>query len=175
MNKRVSSSIFAVLIPFFVIIVCLGTFFNAYRRPCRKIVERLFPEPALVFALIKAESGFRADAVSSAGAVGLMQLLPSTAEYVCEREGMEFDEARLSEQEYNVTLGCLYLKYLLRRFPVTETAVAAYNAGEGVVGEWLGNPNYSKDGKSLLAIPYPETRAYVKKIVKFKKIYSYFD
>ncbi len=175
MNKRASCIFFAVFIPFFVVVVCLGVFFNAYRRPCRKIVERLSSEPALVFALIKAESGFCADAVSSAGAVGLMQLLPSTAKFVCEREGMEFDEARLTDQEYNVTLGCLYLKYLLRRFPVPETAVAAYNAGEGVVGEWLENENYSKDGKNLFSIPYPETRTYVKKIVKFKKIYSYFD
>lgn len=175
MKKRTYPIFFAVFIPFLILVAGFCTFFTAYRRPCRKIVEHLYPRPALVFAVIKAESGFRADAVSGAGAVGLMQLLPSTAEYICECEGMTFEVERLTEEEYNVTLGCLYLKYLLKRFPVEETAVAAYNAGEGTVAEWLKNKRYSHDGKSLFAIPYPETRDYVKKIAKFKKIYSFFD
>lgn len=144
-----------------------------YRRPCRETVEHSGLEPALVYAVIKAESGFREDAVSRAGAVGLMQLLPSTAEFICRKSGREFSAERLREGAYNVELGCLYLGYLLERFPAEETALAAYNAGEGTVEEWLRSPRYSPDGAALIEIPYPETAAYVKKVLNFRKKYLF--
>lgn len=145
-----------------------------YRRPYREVVEKSETEAVLVYAVMKAESGFCEDAVSKAGAVGLMQLLPSTAEFVCRMNGMEFERARLTEGEYNAKLGCLYLNYLLGKFEVKETAVAAYNAGEGTVAEWLKNNAYSADGQTLKYIPYPETARYVKKVMKIRKIYRFF-
>lgn len=144
-----------------------------FRRPFRAVVEESGISPALVYAVMKAESSFHEDAVSSAGAVGLMQILPSTAEFICRRCGVEFSAEKLKEGEYNTRLGCLYLKYLTERFEVS-TALAAYNAGEGTVSGWLCDGRYSADGKQLSAIPYPETEAYVKRVMKFRKIYLFF-
>ncbi len=127
----------------------------------------------LAYAVAKAESGFREDAVSRAGAVGVMQLKPSTARFICGREGIGYEESRLTEGGYNFLLGCRYLDYLLERFGETE-ALAAYNAGEGVVSEWLRDGSCSADGAHLLRIPYPETAAYVKKVLRFRKIYEFF-
>ena len=147
---------------------------SAFPRPYAEEVKASGLEPHLVYAVIKAESGFDEKVVSRAGAIGLMQLLPSTAEFVCAREDLPYEEDRLVEGAYNLKLGCLYLRYLLGRFPAEKTALAAYNAGEGVVAEWLKDPEISEDGLNLLHIPYPETARYVKKILKIKKFYDFF-
>ncbi|MDE6059164.1 MAG: lytic transglycosylase domain-containing protein [Clostridia bacterium] len=150
-------------------------FFVSYRRPYRETVKESGLDENLVYAVMKAESGFREGAKSRAGAIGLMQVLPSTAQFVCEINGLQFDIEKLTDGKYNVKIGCLYLTYLLERFPVTETALCAYNAGEGTVSQWLADTAYSTDGLTLIEIPYSETRAYVKKIMKFRKIYEFFD
>lgn len=164
-----------VLIPLSVFMIAFCAFALSFRRPCRKIISKYSASPSLVYSIIKAESGFLKDAVSDAGAVGLMQLMPSTAQFICEREHIDFNADRLKEGEYNVMLGCIYLNYLLSRFTDTSTTLAAYNAGEGVVSTWLKNKEYSDDGISLKAIPYRETRNYIKKVLKYQKIYSIFD
>jgi soluble lytic murein transglycosylase len=146
---------------------------SAFPRPFRKTVKTCGMNPNLVYSVIKTESGFNSSAVSKAGAIGMMQLLPSTAEFVCETFGIEYQFEKLSDGEYNILLGCKYLLYLAARFPVTETALCAYNAGEGTVSEWLRDPALSKDGVTLERIPYPETREYIKKIKKFMKIYEF--
>lgn len=152
--------------------VFLGLY-ATHRRPYRKEVVESGLDENLVYAVMKAESGFQEDARSGAGAVGLMQILPSTAEFVCEMNGMEFEPGRLIDGEYNVKIGCLYLSYLMERFSAVETALCAYNAGEGTVAGWLADFKYSEDGVTLKEIPYGETRAYVKKIMKFHKIYEF--
>ncbi len=146
----------------------------SFPRPYAEIVKASGLDPDLVYSVMKAESGFDERAVSRAGAVGVMQLLPSTARFICEREKIAYDEEKLREGEYNVKLGTLYLLYLTEKFPVAETALAAYNAGEGVVLGWLSDPTCSDDGKTLLRIPYAESRQYVKKVMNFKKIYEFF-
>ncbi len=145
-----------------------------FRRPYRELVERSGVPPSLVYAVMLAESGFDEDAQSGAGAMGLMQLMPATAEFICARENIVYEQGRLFEGEYNATLGSLYLRYLTQKFPVEATALAAYNAGEGVVSAWLKDGEYSSDGKTLLRIPYPETEKFVKKVLKFRKIYDFF-
>ena len=154
------------------LIALISFLYGSYRRPYREEVRGSGVNEALVFAVMKAESGFREDVKSRAGAVGMMQLLPSTAQFICEREGLEFYAEKLTDGAYNVRLGCLYLHYLLEKFDCKETAVAAYNAGEGVVAEWLAIQEYSDDGVRLKKIPYPETQSYVKKIVRFEKGYT---
>lgn len=129
-------------------------------------------EPALAYAVMKAESGFDEHAQSRAGAVGLMQLKPSTAEFICARENIPFEANRLEDGAYNALLGCIYLKYLTDKFGVTETALAAYNAGEGTVAKWLEEKEYSDDGKHLKKIPYKETRQYVKRVIRYRKTYE---
>ncbi len=150
-----------------------AVFLSAYRRPYREIVTKVGVDPSLVYAVMKAESGFCEDAVSQAGAIGLMQLLPSTAEFICDKRGLEFFPEKLKEGAYNVKLGCFYLAYLTERFSDIQTVIAAYNAGEGVVSKWLEDDSVSLDGVRLYVIPYPETAQYVKKVEKFRKIYRF--
>lgn len=147
---------------------------GGYPRPYADIVAESGEEPFLVYSVMKAESGFREDAESSAGAVGIMQLKPSTAEFICRLDDIAFDAERLGEGAYNVMLGCRYLRYLRERFPCRETALAAYNAGEGTVARWLADPGCSPDGVTLARIPYAETKSYLKKIAKFMKIYEFY-
>lgn len=145
---------------------------RSYPRPYRDIVAKEELPLSLVYAVIRAESGFREDAKSRAGAVGLMQLKPATAEFICEKEGIDFFSDKLSSAEYNIRLGCGYLRYLFGKFKDERTALAAYNAGEGTVREWLTREEFSRDGVTLDVIPYEETRVYVKKVEKNKKIYE---
>ena len=173
MTRKRIRKIFIVLTAVFLFFAAL--FFAvryAFRRPYADIVTKSSAEDELVYAIMKAESGFNERAVSRAGAVGLMQLMPSTARFVCEREGVVYDGTKLSEGDYNVTLGCMYLVYLLSKFEVLNTAVAAYNAGEGTVEKWLNDKSLSRDGKNLTDIPYRETREYVKKVCSYRKIYK---
>lgn len=119
---------------------------------------------SLVYAVMECESGFDEKAVSSAGASGLMQLMPETFDWILPNTGEE--ERNIFSSRQNTEAGCKYLSYLLKRFELTETALAAYNAGEGNVCLWLGNPEYSSDGRSLKEIPYPETKMYVDRVLR---------
>lgn len=143
----------------------------AFPKPYPDEVAESGLSPALVYSVIKAESNFCEDCISRAGAVGLMQLLPATAEFVCDRFSIGYEEERLTEGGYNVRVGTAYLRYLLGKFS-ERTALAAYNAGEGVVSEWLQDGAYSSDGVELAVIPYPETEQYLKKIGLYRKIYE---
>lgn len=171
MKRRICISVAIVVTAVLVFFAIFLGFRIAYRRPYRAAVVESGVKPSLVYAVIKAESGFHEDAVSRAGAVGLMQLKPATAQFICEREGLEFDAERLKEGEYNIKLGCLYLRYLFEKFSF-EVALAAYNAGEGTVRQWLNDSTYSSDGITLERIPYSETAGYVKKVLHFKKMYE---
>lgn len=174
MKKRAVSLVIFILI-FLAVALLVGwlIFRAAFPRPHRETVEASGVEPSLVYAVIRAESSYREDVVSSAGAVGLMQIKPSTAEFVCGREGIPFDMERLKEGEYNIVIGTRYLLYLMERFQDEASVLAAYNAGEGTVRQWLSDSQYSSDGVILQKIPYPETDGYIKKVRKFKKIYEF--
>ena len=129
---------------------------------------------ALTFAVIKTESGFNKEATSNKGAKGLMQITDSTGEYIAQRKCVEVYD--LYDAECNIDFGCYYIKYLINQFKEQETALIAYNAGEGRVREWLKDKRYSKDGEKLIKIPYKETREYIEKIKqnfsKYKKLYG---
>lgn len=127
----------------------------------------------LVAAVIFAESSFRESVVSPKGAVGLMQIMPSTAIWFAGKIGYPLrDVDQLKQAQTNVYLGCAYLDYLFEKFQHEKTVLAAYNAGEGTVANWLKNPIYSLDNKTLDLIPYSETANYVKKIEAVKNEYS---
>lgn len=130
-------------------------------------------ERALVFAVIKVESGFNAAAVSNKGAVGLMQITESTGNYIAGKLGES--EHDLTDPDTNVKYGCYYLRYLIEKFGNTDTAIVAYNAGEGNVQTWLGDVRYSDDGVTLKTVPFNESREYYirikKSFEKYKKLY----
>ncbi len=171
--KRTAAALWILFAVLASALVATGAFFSRYPRPYRNAVASCGVPPALVYAVAKAESGFCEDAVSGKGAVGLMQLKPATAEFICAREGISFEREKLTEGEYNLRLGGAYLLYLLQKFRAEETAVAAYNAGEGTVSRWLNDGAFSADGQTLSRIPYPETQRYLEKVMKFKKIYEF--
>jgi soluble lytic murein transglycosylase-like protein len=119
-------------------------------------------DPALLKAVMAAESGFNPTAVSPKGAIGLMQLLPSTAE----RFGLQADKKRsiaqkLTDPKINIRLGARYLRFLQNLYPdQLPLMLASYNAGEGVVQKYNAIP------------PYPETRNYVKLVTQFYHLYK---
>lgn len=132
-------------------------------------------DPFLVYAVIDVESKFTPDAVSRSGAMGLMQLMPDTADWVAWRQGKEHDANRIFEPAYNIDMGCYLLAYLLDYYDGNiEFATAAYNAGKSAVDGWLADPA-RYDGQEL-KIPYDETRNYVKKVrysyENYKKLYD---
>lgn len=130
-------------------------------------------DPALPAAVILAESSYVPDAVSPANAQGLMQLLPSTAEWVAEKCDEAYQEGSLFDPNTNIQYGCWYLGYLIRRFNGNLTcAIAAYHAGQGTVDGWLANPEYSPDGTVLQKIPSDATDTYVKRVLKYYEKYK---
>jgi soluble lytic murein transglycosylase len=126
-------------------------------------------EPALVWSIMREESGFRPEVMSSAGAIGLLQLMPETADRVAKRNGIKgVDEAALSIPETNILLGSRYLEELMRRFRGRESAViGSYNAGPRAVERWLkGGAGEWDDDVWVEDIPYGQTRAYVKRVLR---------
>jgi soluble lytic murein transglycosylase len=119
--------------------------------------------PALLAAVIDEESKFRSDAKSSAGAIGLMQLLPATAKGIAiHTGGSKFVTSDLYDPEINVRYGAWYLHHLLQKYGDERLALAAYNAGQQNVDTWRA------EGKGF---QFPETRAYVDKVERLKGIY----
>ena len=128
-------------------------------------------DPYLVMGVIRAESSFRSDVVSPAGARGLMQIMPATGAEQAQRKGIAYHDDYLFDPAYNIRMGTYYLARLLHMFPAQDTAIAAYNAGMGNVYSWLGDPMYSDDGVNLHTIPYTETRYYVIRVNRYMEIY----
>lgn len=143
-----------------------------YAKEIKKASQLTGIDQPLIKAIILVESHYKKDAISKKGAVGLMQILPSTALFLSEKLGLE--NFNLLSPYDNIFLGAEYVKYLLKKFQNLKTALAAYNAGEGHVAVWLCNKNYSPDGITLDVIPYPETRAFTDKILRLYEIYKVF-
>lgn len=155
----------------------LGAFY-AYFYPLKfsdEVIEyslKFNVDPALVASVINVESGYNENAISSKGAKGLMQIIPSTGKWLSEKINEEYDEELLLNATFNIKLGSYYLSYLIERFEDEKVAICAYNAGQGNVKEWLKNEKYSKDGKILIEIPFEETKNYINKIEKNYRYYK---
>lgn len=123
-------------------------------------------DPALVAAVIRNESRFQPETVSSAGAVGLMQIMPDTAGWVATQQGLQTpSHLRLDDPETNIGLGTWYLRYVLDRFDDLDVALIAYNAG----------PTHAEQCNGQLDLAFPETQAYVHRIHASLPVYrAYF-
>lgn len=130
--------------------------------------------PALAASVIMHESKFSEQVHSPRGAIGLMQLMPETAEWIAEQLGeTDFSLQKLHEPELNIRYGTWYLALLEREFDGNMVlALAAYNAGRGTVHEWMEENSWPSDFKDISLIPYPETRFYVAKVLKDKTNYE---
>lgn len=174
------------------ILLCLVLLMAAARVGYHEVRQKLYPleyreavweyaeaeglDPALVLSVIKCESGFDPQAVSSVGARGLMQLTEDTFEWLKTKSTFPEDELltydAMFEPKTAIRYGCMLLGRIQREFGVYETTLAAYHAGSSRVRSWLNDSTYSNDATTLLHIPYEDTRLYVQRVMKTFAIYQ---
>jgi soluble lytic murein transglycosylase len=131
-------------------------------------------DPALIAGVIYAETKFDSR-VSAAGAVGLMQLMPQTALFLARRsDATTFTVADLAKPAVNIAYGSYYLRYLLNEYGGSVTlALAAYNGGETNVDRWVAAARARGRRLSVADIPFPETRAYVSRVLRAEQDYRH--
>ena len=129
-------------------------------------------EPGLVYAVMREESGYRPDVVSISGARGLLQIMPETGQRLAVRESLAaFSPDDLFIPRINIQLGSAYLEQLMTRFDGRQSAaIASYNAGPEVVSRWLATGPF-EDDEWVEAIPYDQTREYVKRVLRSLHVY----
>jgi soluble lytic murein transglycosylase len=152
----------------------------------RELIHRVYPpafsaavvresarhgiDSSLVWALMREESWFDESAVSSAGATGLMQLMPSTARLVAEGRGLQWP-VELDDAGWNIRLGVAHLADLFQEHPFLEAALAAYNAGRSPARRWLSLARVRDRDTFVESITYGETRAYVQRVAASHAFY----
>lgn len=143
-----------------------------YTELIRQYSEEYDLEPAFVAGVICTESKFKEEAVSRAGARGLMQIMPATGEEIAEALGVPFHIEDLFEPETSIRFGCYYLRQQLDRFDQNKAvALAAYNAGPHKAAQWLSE--YGLDSRGRIAyIPYEETKNYVNRVLQAEENYA---
>ena len=171
----------------FIFIVSLSAYFVLQFEPVQRKYFYVYPyhetvmkyadmyqvDSNLTAAVIKSESKFKHEAHSHRGAVGLMQLMPDTAEWIAKQLGdTGYSIEALHEPDRNIRYGTWYLSSLEREFHGNDIlALAAYNAGRGNVHDWMKENNWSDNFKDIDAIPYKETRDYVRQVIGDQKKY----
>lgn len=169
------------------VIVFLGIlFFNSeqlgrwmypinYVHPIKANAEEFELEAPLIAAIIRVETNFKVGRESPKGALGLMQLMPTTAEWIIEQarfEHFSLDKVR-NQADINIKLGSWYLKSLYQKFSNNRIAViAAYNAGPGNVSRWIEEEVWDGRYVTVSHIPFPETRHYVQRVVYYYNKYK---
>jgi soluble lytic murein transglycosylase len=122
-------------------------------------------DPYLVAAVIRVESRFLIQAESTSGARGLMQLMPETAKWAAGKMKIEYSPEMLFDPEYNIRMGCWYLRQLVNKFDGNlVVALAAYNGGQGNVVNWLKKGTWNGEYNNLDQVPFFETRDYVRRV-----------
>ena len=144
----------------------------AYAPVIRQQAAQKHLDAALIAAVIYAETKFD-PRTSPAGAEGLMQIEPQTAEFLARRSGATtFSVADLATPEVNIAYGSYYLRYLLDHYSGSEAlALAAYNGGEANVNRWVAQARLEGRPLTVDRIPFPETRAYVVKVMQAQRDY----
>jgi soluble lytic murein transglycosylase len=133
-----------------------------YADTIAQAAEKYGVDEDLIAAIAKTESGWKADAVSSVGAQGLMQIMPDTADFLVDAgyvDGSVWSPDNLLDAATNIQYGCAYVSYLEKTTGSQEETIAAYNAGPGVAAQWAASPEEFTD-----AISYPETKLYVARV-----------
>ncbi len=136
-------------------------------------------DPLLIAAIIRVESNYKLDAVSPKGALGIMQIMPETAEWILKQDNFGNLKAKDAGKDAHagITLGSWYVRELTRQFDGNMiVSLAAYNAGPGKVRQWLEKGVWNGEEQTLRDIPYGETRHYVQRVMyyykKYQKIYD---
>nr|WP_330381892.1 lytic transglycosylase domain-containing protein [Peptostreptococcus anaerobius] len=143
-----------------------------YRQEVEEYSKEFGVDKHLVYSIIKTESKFDKDAVSNKGAKGLMQVTDKTASWAA-KELKLGSSINIFEPKTNIRIGVWYLSRLEREFHGNiDLSIAAYNGGSGNVRKWLNKDEYSKDGQSLMKIPFKETSDYTYRVMRNYKIYK---
>ncbi len=142
-----------------------------YKNLILKYSKQYNIEPACAFAVMREESNFKNDIVSYQSAVGLMQIMPPTGKFISQK--LKINNYDLTNPEDNINMGTFYLNFLQRYFNKKEYILASYNAGPGRTKQWYNTYNSFSDEIKLELIPIPETRNYVRKVMKSYFIYDY--
>lgn len=131
-------------------------------------------DPYLVSAVIYVESKFDPRAESTSGAIGIMQIMPTTGKWAAEKLGLEeFQKEDLYDPEINITIGCWYLANLREEFGNNLVIMlAAYNGGRGNVKHWLEEERWTGEHSTVEQIPFPETRNYILRVMAAYKEYK---
>lgn len=172
-KSRYSMILWITILIFFTLLLTFSKWIGIfYPEPNRDVVFKEAGEygvdPYLVFAIIRTESKYQNAAESPAGAKGLMQIMPETAQWIAGQQGIKgFDAARLHDPSINIAFGCWYLADLNKEFDGRlPLVIAAYNAGRGRVREWVISGTWDGDASQLQRIPYQETRKYVDNVLQ---------
>lgn len=145
-----------------------------YKQEIAAATANVGVDPYLVAAVIRVESNYRDDPKSPKGALGIMQVMPETAEWINEREGLKLNkQEELLKPSVNIRVGTAFLGFLLEQFQGNQVlAVASYNAGQGNVNKWLSNRIWDGQLDTVEQIPFWETRKYVSKVMYYYKKYQ---
>ncbi len=147
----------------------------AYRKAVVTYAKNYNIPQELIYAIIRQESGFRDDVVSSAGAHGLMQVMPATAKVISKREKITYlDKNQLFSSQKNINIGVAYLQELSKRYHQHPLLmIAAYNAGPRQVSYWLKNHPPKEIDVWVETLPWHETRNYLKNVIAFYAVYQF--
>lgn len=144
-----------------------------YSEYVEKYAEEYNMDKYMVYAIIKAESNFDENAKSASNAIGLMQIMKTTAIETANKMGLKVTEKDLFKPELNINIGLKYFTYLLNKYNNNyQLAIIAYNAGIGNVDNWIKNGIIKEDGTDIENVPFKETNNYVRKTLRDYKIYK---
>ena len=185
MNKCIRIVIFLLVVLLVVVGVTAVYMYSTYRVEYRDIVAEICNEcgvsTSLIFAIMKNESAFNVNALSSKGAIGIMQIMPSTASWIVDNSDLRTKynsmNIDLFDAKCNIDIGVHYVEYLMKKYDNdTIKVVAAYNAGEGNVDTWIAqkvqNMNATHTEFNMEDIRFEETRNYVAKVLKSRYYYE---
>lgn len=192
MSKFLKSIVYVLL--FFSVVVLL--FFKTdwmghmiypiyYKEDIKINAENYDVDPILVAAIIKVESNYKPNKVSVKNAIGLMQIMPDTANWLLQLYDLDpYNEQALMQEDVNIKVGTLYLSVLMKQFEVqlenlpSEHKIAflaaAYNAGPGSLSNWINQGIWDGNPDEITRIPYGETRHYVRRILYYYEKYQQF-
>ena len=144
-----------------------------YSEYIEKYAKEYNIDKYMVYAIIKAESNFNEKAKSSSDAIGLMQIMETTAIETARKMNLEVTEEDLFKPDLNINIGLKYFTYLLNQYDNNyPLAIIAYNAGMGNVDAWIKDGTIKEDGTDIENVPFKETNNYVRKILRDYEIYK---
>lgn len=144
-----------------------------YSEYVEKYAKEYNIDKHMVYAIIKAESNFNENAKSSSDAIGLMQIMETTAIETARKMNLEVTEEDLFKPDLNINIGLKYFTYLLNHYNNNyPLVIIAYNAGMGNVDAWIKEGIIKEDGTDIENVPFKETNNYVRKILRDYEIYK---